>query len=291
MSLTGYMHGFRAPWLIFFLALTLGACARLPEAPPREVTWEEKEGCDQDKLRRELAALEEKVATSPGERANLLIRLARICFILGELSPKGEKNHYFAKGREYAEILSREHPEWADGHYWLGLNLCGLAEVAGAKRGLKMVPQIIEAMERALRVDPVYDQAGPHRVLGRIYFECPAWPLSVGDIHQSLRHLSKAAAIAPENSTNHLFLAETLLKLGKKPEAREELEKVLKATRHAVCAKELEEDRRQALRLLRENYRGQAVSPDLPGVATAPPEKAQLRRKAHKSKTPAGEVF
>lgn len=278
------MARFPFSWLVLFLFLTFCSCAHLAEAPSREVTWEEKEGCDLEQLRRELASLEEKVKTSPGERANSLIRLAKICFVLGEISPKEEKNQYFAKGKEYAETLIREQPAWADGHYWLGLNLCGLAEAAGAKRGLKMVPLIIEAMERALKVDPVYDQAGPHRVLGRIYYECPAWPLSVGDLHRSLRHLSEAAAIAPENSTNHLFLAETLLKLGKKADAREELERVLKASRHAICAKELEEDRRQALRLLQENFRGQAVSPDLQGVATATPEKVRLRRKALKSR-------
>ena len=75
-------------------------------------------------------------------------------------------------------------------------------------------------MEKALKGNPAYDQAGPHRVLGRIFFECPAWPLSVGSLPESRRSPAKAVAIAPENSTNHLFLAETLLKMGKKEEGR-----------------------------------------------------------------------
>ena len=66
-------------------------------------------------------------------------------------------------------------------------------------------------------------------------------------------YLSEAVDIAPHNSTNHLFLAETLLKLKKKVEAREELDRVLRATRHALCQQELEKDRRDALRLLRQN--------------------------------------
>jgi thioredoxin-like negative regulator of GroEL len=90
--------------------------------------------------------------------------------------------------------------------------------------------------------------------LGRIYYECPGWPLSEGNIHESLEHLSKAVALAPENSTNHLFLAETLLKLGKKEEAHLELEQVLKATRHAHCPQHLEEDRREARRLLSKKW-------------------------------------
>jgi len=177
--------------------------------------------------------------------------LARLSFLLGELSPKSEKQENFEKGRFYGETLAREQPVLAEGHYWLALNLCGLAEMGGPRRGLRLIPEIVSELERALKVDPAYDQAGSHRVLGRIYFECPSWPLSIGDIHESRRHLSAAVAIAPENSTNHLYLAETLFKLGKFDEARQELESVLSATRHALCPHFLEEDRQAARLLLR----------------------------------------
>lgn len=244
---------------LFILALSVlalawwcGSCARPQVAPPGKTPPQESQECEPEQLRFDLARGEEELVGATGERANCLIRLARLCFLLGEMSPPGEKNRYFEKGRSYAEILAKEQPAWAEGHYWAALNLCGLAEVGGAKRGLRLVTQIVEDLERALGVDPVYDQAGPHRILGRIYYECPVWPLSVGDLHKSLHHLTAAAAIAPDNSTNHLFLAETLLKLGKKTEACQELEQVLKATRHALCPKDLEEDRREALRLLKE---------------------------------------
>lgn len=267
------MKPFFAILLLWAVSLGFSSCGHLPEIPSRELAVELKEGCDLEQLRQELAYLEEQVNSSPETRANCLIRLARIAFILGELGPKWDKSLYFTKGKLYAETLIREQPEWAAGHYWLGLNLCGLAEEAGPKRGLRLVPQIIATMERALEVDPVYDQAGAHRVLGRIYYECPPWPLSVGDIHKSLRHLSAAVAISPENSTNHLFLAETLLKLDKKAEALQELEKVLKATSHALCPKELAADRRQALKLLKENQWAKAGSRDPAGRSSAPGSK------------------
>jgi tetratricopeptide (TPR) repeat protein len=111
----------------------------------------------------------------------------------------------------------------------------------------------MEELERALEVNPGYDQGGPHRTLGRIYYEAPSWPISVGDIHQSLKHLTQAVALAPDNSTNHLYLAMTLLKLGKKGQAQRELEQTLKASRHALCPQDLEEDRREARRLPKEN--------------------------------------
>jgi tetratricopeptide (TPR) repeat protein len=237
--------------LILLAILWCGACARPRAAASVAPKPDEQPDCSLPRLQAELACCEDELKEATRERTNCLVRVSRLTFLLGELSPKNDKLQYFEKGRRHAEILAREQPEWADGHYWLGLNLCGLAEMGGARQGLKLIPEIIKALEKALEVDPAYDQAGPHRVLGRIYFECPAWPLSVGDIHASRRHLAEAVALASGNSTNHLYLAETLFKLGKVEEARQELEKVLRATHHALCPHLLEEDHLAAERLLR----------------------------------------
>jgi tetratricopeptide (TPR) repeat protein len=242
---------------LIFLVLTLawwsGSCARHRAEVPEVSLSEEHIDCSIPRLQDELARYEEELTWVVEERANCLISLGRLSFLLGELSPKDEKSQYFEKGQGYSETLIREKPTWPEGHYWLALNLCGLAEQGGARRGLRLIPEIVEELEKAVKENPAYDQAGPHRVLGRIYFECPPWPLSVGNIPQAYNHLSAAVAIAPENSTNHLFLAETLFKLGKTEEARKELQQVLDGTTHAQCQKFLEEDRQAAQRLLEKN--------------------------------------
>jgi tetratricopeptide (TPR) repeat protein len=138
------------------------------------------------------------------------------------------------------------------GPYWAALNLCGLADAGGPLQGRKLLPRILEELHRGLALDETFEQAGAHRVLGRIYFEAPRWPLSVGDLEKSRRHLEAAVRLAPGNSTNHLYLAETLLKLNDKARARRELQQVLTATRHAIQPRGLEEDRREARRLLEE---------------------------------------
>ncbi|MGQ9689363.1 MAG: tetratricopeptide repeat protein [Desulfobaccales bacterium] len=236
--------------VVLLMFLGVGACARSrveAPSPPGPTEWEE---CNLERLQTELARYEADLEQVSVPRVECLGQAARVAFLLGELSPKNNKRFYFEKGRRLAAILAREQPGRAEGHYWLALNLCGLAELGGAREGLRLIPAIIAALEQALKTDPNFDQAGPHRVLGRIYFECPSWPLSVGDVHASLRHLAAAATLAPENSTNHLYLAETLFKLGKTEEARQELEKVLQATRHALCPQFLEEDRLAARKLL-----------------------------------------
>jgi tetratricopeptide (TPR) repeat protein len=240
--------------LVMTLAWCSGSCAVHRAVLPEVGALQEYPDCSLPHLKKDLARYEDELTWVGEERANCLVCLGRLAFLLGELSPKDEKGQYYEKGQGYSEILVKEQPTWPEGHYWLALNLCGLAEQGGARRGLKLVPEIVGELEQALKGNPAYDQAGPHRVLGRIYFECPAWPLSVGNIPQSYQHLSAAVAIAPENSTNHLFLAETLFKMGKKEEARKELEQVLNGTRNALCRKFLEEDRQAAQRLLEKNW-------------------------------------
>ena len=239
---------------LIFLVLTLawcsGSCAVRRAAVPEVSAPAEHVDCSLPHLQDELARYEKELSWAVEERANGLVSLGRLSFLLGELSPKDQKIQYFEKGQHYSETLIKEKPDWPEGHYWLALNLCGLAEQGSARQGLRLIPEIVEELEKALKENPAYDQAGPHRVLGRLYFECPPWPLSVGNIPQSYTHLSAAVAIAPENSTNHLFLAETLFKLGKTEEARKELQQVLNGTRHAQCQKFLEEDRQSAQRLL-----------------------------------------
>lgn len=185
-----------------------------------------------------------------GDKIVLLPRLSRTCFVLGDMAPREERAPYYDKGLAYAERLVEADPCQAAGHYWKALNLCGQADVGRRMTGFKLLPKIVAALKECLTLDETYDQAGAHRVLGRIYFEAPPWPISVGDKKKSLHHLSAAARLAPDNSTNHLYLAETLLDLKDKAQARQELEKVLQAKSHAIRPKGLEEDYREARRLL-----------------------------------------
>jgi tetratricopeptide (TPR) repeat protein len=183
----------------------------------------------------------------------LLIRLARTCFLIGELTVPSQRHKYYEKGQTYAEMLLKEAPHRVEGHYWLALNLCGLADTGGALQGRRLLPRIMEELEKARMIDDYYEQAGSHRVLGRIYFEAPAWPFSVGDLQKSLQHLTRAVLLAPKNSTNHLYLAETLIKLHRQAQAHQELEQVLTAPEHALLPRGVEEDRREARRLLQES--------------------------------------
>ena len=187
-------------------------------------------------------------------RSHRLSCLARLHFFLGDAGDKESQKDNFTQGAKYAKLLSQEQPQRVEGYYWLALNLCGLAGVMGAKQGLDLLPRIISSLKVSLCIDEAYDQAGAHRVLGRIFFMAPCWPLSEGDFTKSRRHLAAAVKIAPENSTNHLFLAETLYSLGEEKEANRELEEVLDVTQHALWPQGLEDDQQRAQEL-REKFK------------------------------------
>lgn len=200
----------------------------------------------------ELTHNELKLSSAGPDRPQVLARLARTAFLLAEHLPPPRREVYLEKGRHYAELLLTEQPERVEGYYWSSLTLCGTAKTCGAGRALRMLPEIEARLERAAALDPAYDQAGPHRVLGRLYSEAPPWPISVGDLGKSLDHLRQAVRLAPKTSTNQLFLAETCLRLGRKDEALRALEAVLAATDHPVWPRGLAEDRRKAELLLKE---------------------------------------
>jgi len=201
-----------------------------------------------------LALYEKLLPETQVDRAALLLRLTRTCAIVGDLLEKDNsaRKPYFEKGQIYAKLLVQEEPGQPSGPYWLGLNLAGEAATKGMIGGRALIPEILQEFRRALSLDEHYDEAGPHRALGRLYYLVPGPPLGPGDLMKSLKHLTQAVLLAPENSSNHLFLAQTMMRLGRKEEARQELAKVLSAPRHALLPKDLENDQRMAAQLLKE---------------------------------------
>jgi tetratricopeptide (TPR) repeat protein len=195
-----------------------------------------------------LKKYEKELPQAQAARPHDLAELARLCFILGEWGA-ADQQRYFDQGRHFANLLIQERPQEVAGHYWLALNLGGLAEMSG---DLSMIPAIVKEMKIAATLDASYNQGGPHRILGRVYFEAPPWPLSVGDLQKSAQHLRQAVNLAPTNSTNHLFLAETLMELGKTGQACQQLRRTLAATQHANWPSALMADHAKADKLLQQ---------------------------------------
>lgn len=123
-------------------------------------------------------------------------------------------------------------PTHAQGNYYLALNLGQLARTRwlGA---LKIVAEMEKRLLTAKAQNPQQDFAGPDRALGRLYFQAPGWPASIGHRKKGIDHLQQAIASAPDYPGNHLFYLEMLASTKRFPIAQMHLDKARAALQRA----------------------------------------------------------
>ena len=139
-------------------------------------------------------------------------------------------------------------PNRPEGHFWLAANMGALAESFGLRQGLKYRGDIKDALLTVLRLDPAYEQGSADRALGRWYYKVPG--LFGGSDKKSEEHLRKSLTYNPNSASSLFFLAETLIDLGKKEEARRALQKLLDAPVDPEWAPEDREFKKKGAALL-----------------------------------------
>lgn len=153
-------------------------------------------------------------------------KLSRMLYYVGkETESNKEKKAIFGQGIYYAKKAAELEPEKPDGHYWLGVNYGVFGEAKGVLKSLSLVKPIKEAMNKVIEIDRGYEDGGPDRVLGRVYFKLPGF--AGGSKKKSLEHLLKSKELGPNDALTRIYLADTYLALKEVEKAREELEYVL----------------------------------------------------------------
>ncbi|NOR21289.1 MAG: hypothetical protein GQ476_01115 [Candidatus Aminicenantes bacterium] len=153
-------------------------------------------------------------------------KLARILYYVGDnTESKKEKKIIFSQGVYFAKRAVGMEPEKPGGHYWLGVNYGVFGEPKGVLKSLSLVKPIKEAMNKVIELDRGYEDGGPDRVLGRVYFKVPG--IAGGSKKKSLEHLLKSKELGPNDALTRCYLADTFLSLKEVDKAREELEYVL----------------------------------------------------------------
>jgi tetratricopeptide (TPR) repeat protein len=128
----------------------------------------------------------------------------------------------------YAERARRLEPTGVEGRYFLAVS-AGLVAETRSTGALGLVPTIESEAIEALRLDPGFEEAGAHRILGELYHQAPGFPVSVGDDDLALEHLREAVRIAPDFPPNRIALAEVYLSEGADEEARRTLAPLLES--------------------------------------------------------------
>lgn len=153
-------------------------------------------------------------------------RTARILYYIGEnTESKKEKKAIFSQGIYYGKKAVDAGPELPDGHYWLGVNQGKFGEVKGVLKSLSLVGPIKRAMQKVIELDRSYEEGGPDRLLGRVYYKLPGF--AGGSKDKSLEHLQKSLEYGPNDALTRLFLADTYISLKETDKAQAELEFIL----------------------------------------------------------------
>jgi tetratricopeptide (TPR) repeat protein len=176
-------------------------------------------------------------------------KLARLDYWLGTNGLSvDQRKAALESGIDAARTAAMLQPKRPEGHFWMAANMGALAESYGLRQGIKYRGAIREALETTLALDPAFLQGSADRALGRWYFKVPG--LFGGSNRESEAHLRKALSYNPQSVITRVFLAETLLDMGRKDEARRELQAALDAPLDPDWAPEDRKFKEQAKRLL-----------------------------------------
>lgn len=175
-------------------------------------------------------------------------KLAKALYWLGGHGPEAGRRANLEAGMAAADTASALDPKRPEGYFWKAANMGALAESFGMRQGIKYRKPIREALETVLRIDPKFQAGSADRALGRWYFKVPG--LFGGSDEKSVEHLRKSIEYDPNSTASHFFLAETLLDMGRKADARAALQKVLDAPIDAEWAPEDREFKQKAKALL-----------------------------------------
>jgi tetratricopeptide (TPR) repeat protein len=176
------------------------------------------------------------------------VKLARVSYWLGNHAPASERKALLERGIAVARTAVALGPDRPDGHFWIAANMGALAESFGLRQGLKYRAEIRDELMTVLRLDPGFQNGSADRALGRWYFKVPG--LFGGSNAKSEEHLRRSLAYAPDNTASLYFLAETLIGLKRREDARETLRKLIASPGDPDWAPEDQEYKARGQRLL-----------------------------------------
>lgn len=174
-----------------------------------------------------------------------------LCYLIRHTSEQDAERFYkdaIESGRRAVALQ----PNRVEGHFWLGANLGLYAESHSVLEGLREINNIRREMEIVVRLDPDYEQASGLRTLARLYYEAPFF--RGGDKLRSIELLEQALQRYPDNSLTLLYLADSLWAVGRRQEARLQLERILNLCPDPTYGPELADSQAEARKHLERGF-------------------------------------
>ena len=216
----------RVVWLITLIlyvpSLLQGSSSTIQQSD-RLFSYGEDPGRD----RQALDLLEQASRSAPGQY-QILWRLARVNYYVAEESTNTQKLSYYERGAVAAQQAIALEPNAAEGHFWLGANYGGTAELKGMFNALRLIGKIRSEMEAVLRLNPVYEDARAYLALGELDRQLPR--LIGGSTGRAVTYCEQGVKLAPRNLELKLSLARAYLEVGRKEEAKRQLQEIVAST-------------------------------------------------------------
>lgn len=181
-------------------------------------------------------------------------RMARLSYTLGDKSKDdAERAKAFAEGVAAGKAAVAAEPQKPEGHFWLGANTGGEAQVLGPLSGLASAKELRQRMEIVLKLDEDFQGGSAHMVLGRLDTELPS--MLGGDVKRAIATLEQGLRYGEQNSLLRLRLAEAYLADRRREDARRELNQLLQMKPHPDFLPEHEEATTKARELLATRFK------------------------------------
>ena len=148
-------------------------------------------------------------------------------------------------------------PGMAEVLVWDGIVLSSEAGARGGLGALSLAKDAKQRFEEALKINDKVLQGSAYTSLATLYAKVPGWPIGFGDKEKAETYFKRSLAINPDGIDPNFFYAEYLAERDRNAEARQFLEKALKAAPRP--GRELaDKGRREEIRALLERLNKEA---------------------------------
>lgn len=172
------------------------------------------------RVRQGLIALRQ-AAAEHATNYELAWRVAKYNYYLGShTSDETEQEKAFHDGTEAGKLAVKLNKDRPEGHFWLGANYGGNAEIS-TLAGLAEIEDIKREMEAVLKIDESFQSGSAYLALGQVYLKAPR--ILGGDVSKAIEYLEKGLKFGPNNAPLRVRLAEAYAEARRTEDARREL--------------------------------------------------------------------
>jgi tetratricopeptide (TPR) repeat protein len=176
------------------------------------------------KVRQGLIILRQAQAAHPADY-EVAWRVAKFNYFIGSHSSNDiDKEKAFHDGTEAGKLAVKLNNDKPDGHFWLGANYGGNAEIS-TLAGLAEIEDIKREMEVVLKLNEGYEGGSAYMALGQVYMKAPG--IFGGDLNKAIGYLEKGIKLGPNNGLLRLRLAQAYADAHRNEDARKQIEILL----------------------------------------------------------------